>query len=629
MSFNNVLLIKPQGRHGLSYAFDIIPTGLEYIAASIEDVVKKVDIIDLEMDVKPPYETLETYLDSIKPDIVGISMSSTDHIQGLEIARRAKKRGMSVVLGGFHPTAITDELLTHKDVDFIVRGEGELTMRELVQKGSAEGVAGTSYRNDGKTVHNPDRPVVEDLDTIPLPARHLRRYKYYLAMARGREYDVITTSRGCWGRCSFCCEPSMSGSKQRYRKPEAVLDEILKIKKFHHGKPVVCEITDPHFMGKPPLVEKLCDLLAKQNLDIEFIAKVRPDTMAAHPDIVKKMVSVGIASYEMGIESPSSRDLDYTSKGVKTEMHIKAAHNIRQWGGDPGGSFVIGLPDQTEEEILQFPAYAKKIGLLSSAYAIATPYPGTKFYEQLDSEGLIFEKAWNRFDEMHSTFKTKHLTSRRIEELAVICMSKFWTLDSFLERERVRQIRRPGKTPLPKLASHILHDLMWSANSQYELQSQDFKAFAAFTFAAAADPYVRQYTEKWGMHNIIEMSRFLQIIGDQKMQLTVKDHGKVLVSFVMKTDGKVVEYMQTLPRKSDGCTIDMEFNIEDLIIEGKLDRTLLDFLKAGLKIFRSNRGLARKLNLFKVMMAGGAELVRYFRMKRNTKASGALKAANN
>ena len=135
MSFTRILLIKPSGRHGLSFAFDIIPTGLEYIAAYIEDVVDEVNIIDLEMEPKPIQKTVEKYLDELKPDLVGISMSATEHSEGLEIAKLAKKRGIVTVLGGYHPTAIPDELLSHSHVDIVVRGEGEQTMHELVTRG--------------------------------------------------------------------------------------------------------------------------------------------------------------------------------------------------------------------------------------------------------------------------------------------------------------------------------------------------------------------------------------------------------------------------------------------------------------------------------------------------------------
>ncbi|MCJ2670684.1 MAG: cobalamin-dependent protein, partial [Candidatus Thermoplasmatota archaeon] len=203
MSFKRVLLVKPSGRHGLSFAFDIIPTGLEYIAPYLEDVVDEVNIIDLEMEPKPIQPTIIRYLDLLEPDLVGISMSATEHSEGLEIAEMSHKRGISTVLGGYHPTAIPDELLSHPQVDFVVRGEGELAMHDLVARGDARGVKGISYKDGDEITHNLDRELIEDLDTIPFPARHLRRYKYYVTLKRDREYDVLTTSRGCWGRCSF------------------------------------------------------------------------------------------------------------------------------------------------------------------------------------------------------------------------------------------------------------------------------------------------------------------------------------------------------------------------------------------------------------------------------------------
>jgi len=617
MAFKRILLVKPPGRHGLSYAFDIIPTGLEYIAASIEEIVDEITIIDLEMDEKPADRTLERYLDRLKPDLVGISMSSTEHKEGLDIARAAHARGMRTVMGGFHPTAIPDELLSHRAVDFVVRGEGEHTMRELVSKGSAEGVQGVSYRQGKKVVHNPDRPVIEDLDSLPLPARHLRRYRYHLALARGREYDVITTSRGCWGKCSFCCEPSMSHSHMRFRKAEEVVKEIEGIYERHGKKPLCIEITDPHFMGKPRLVEKLCDMLAERDMDVEYIAKVRPDTMAKHPDIVKKMVQVGIDSYEMGIESPSAKDLDYTSKGIKAEVHMRAAQNIKQWGGSPGGTFVIGLPDHTEEEILQFPAYGKKIGLLSSAFGIVTPYPGTKFYEQMDEQGLIFETSWNRFDEMHSVFKVKNLTSERLEELASICMAKFWTVDTFLERERVYLIRKPQKRSMPIWVLERLQDFSWSAGSGVQLQGANFDNHLVRMVEALPDPEIENYTRRVGVHNILEMSKFLRILGDQTIQLTARNNGKVLASWVIKTRKDAVEYIQALPYKRDGATIDFDADLSDLKRNGSEETNLIDGMRVALKVLASNKGFRRKLNLLKLVIAGGAEAIRYFRHRNN------------
>lgn len=611
MSFKKVLLIKPSGRHGLSFAFDLIPTGLEYIAAYIEDIVDEVNIIDLEMEPKPIQRTVEKYLDILKPDIVGISMSATEHSEGLEIAQLAKNQGVMTVLGGYHPTAIPDELLSYPQVDFVVRGEGELTMHELVTKGDAKGVNGVSYKDGDEIIHNPDREFIEDLDSLPFPARHLRRYKYRTTLFRDREHDVLTASRGCWGRCSFCCEPMMSKSRQRYRSPENVMSEILEIVTFHNRKPISIDVTDPNFMGKPKLVDQLCDLLAQHDLDIRFGVKVRADSVARYPDIVRKMIAVGIEGFEMGIESPNMRDIKSTSKGLKTDIHVKAVNNIKRWGGNAGGTFVIGLPDHTEDEILQFPRYAKKIGLTSSAYGIATPFPGTKFYEELNAKGLIFENDWNRYDEMHSVFKAKYLSSERIEELASICMAKFWTLDTFLEKERVRMIKHRTKQPLIKFILDRIHDLDFSVNAASQLQKGNISKHAQEVLEVSSDPAIKKYTEEIGMHNIIEMSRFLKLLGEQTIQITVRNDGIPLTSWVFKTTKNTVEYIEVIRGKLEESTINFDVDLRDFKLSEQRRLSKIDNLQIVAKLLASNKGIKRPSNMMRLLVAGGIEFIKY------------------
>lgn len=641
MSFKNILLVKPSGRHGISFAFDIIPTGLEYIAACIENNVDEVNIIDLEMEPKPMSQIFERYLDILKPDLVGISMSATEHSEGLEIANLSHKRGISTALGGYHPTAIPDELLSYPQVDFIIRGEGEVVFKELVTNGNAKGIRGISYKVGKEIIHNSDRGPIEDLDSLPFPARHLRRYKYYLSMAKGKEHDVITTSRGCWGRCNFCCEPTMSNSHQRYRSPENVMEEILEIVKFHDGKHLSIEITDPHFMGKPELVGRLCDLLAEHKLNIGFIAKVRPDSMAKHPEVVRKMIAVGIANFEMGIESPIIRDLSNTSKGISPDIHVTAVNNIKKWGGSAGGTFVIGLPSQTEKEILEFPAYAKKLGIVSSAFGIATPYPGTKFYEELDAKGLIFETDWNRFDEMHSVYKLEHVSSERIEELASICMAKFWTADRFFERERLRIIKEnnmwsmDAETPIKEgdkqfmdkrlsimeFITERIDDIKFSMSAGTQLQGEKFNKHMQQFFEVSPDPSVKTYTEKVRIHNLIEMSRFLYLLGSQTIQITMKSDGKPLVSWVIKTTKNTVEHIQVIPGKIEGATIDFEAELNDFKINGQQRSPKIHNIRIATKLVASNKGIKKQVNLYRLITAMGIEYTAYLGTKNNGKGS--------
>jgi anaerobic magnesium-protoporphyrin IX monomethyl ester cyclase len=548
-------------------------------------------------------------LRTLDPDLVGISMSATEHGEGLEIARLAKSKGAMTVLGGYHPTAIPDELLLQPQVDFVVRGEGEITMRELVEKGGPKGVQGVSFRDSDQTIHNPDRKFIEDLDSLPFPARHLRKYAYGTRLLRDREYDVLTTSRGCFGRCSFCCEPTMSKGHQRYRSPENVMEEILEIVSFHDHKPISIDITDPHFMGKPALVERLCDLLAQHELDIRFGVKVRADAVAKHPEIVKKMIKVGIEGFEMGIESPNMEDIESVSKGLNTDVHIQAVNNIKKWGGNAGGTFVIGLPEQTEDQILEFPAYAKKIGLTSAAYGVATPFPGTRFYEELNAQGLIFETDWNRYDEMHSIFRSKHISSERIEELASICMARFWTVDTFLEKERMHMIRSSSKRSLVKFIDDKMQELIFSLEMGSQLQKKNLGKHVLSVIEASSDPGVEAYTREVGMHNIIEMSLLLRILGDQKVQLTVLSNGVAITSWILKTTREEVEYIQVIQGRSDLSTINLEIDLNNFRFDEEYDLSLIDNLRILGKMLFSNRGLKKQPNMMRLLMAGGIEVV--------------------
>jgi radical SAM superfamily enzyme YgiQ (UPF0313 family) len=589
--------VKPSGRSGLSFLMDQIPLGLEYIAAYIEDVVDEVHIIDMEMEQR----SFEHLLDVYNPNIVGFTMSATEHNEGLYLAKIAKKRGITTIVGGYHPTNVPDLMLSYPQIDMVVKGEGELTIREFIEKGSSEDILGISYKSHGNIIHNGDRPLIQDLDILPFPARHLRQYSYK-ANDHKTDYDVILTSRGCYGKCTFCCEPRMSSGKLRCRSAENVVEEILEIAKYHDEKPVSVIIADPNFVGNPVRVEKICDLLLKYNLDMEFCALVRTDTIARYPKLVKKMCEVGILYFEMGIESPNIKDLKSTKKGITTKIHKEAVRNIRLNGGSAGGTFVVGLKNQTEEEIKYFPVYAREIGMTAAAFGIVTPFPGTEFYDELQREGLIFETNWDKFDEMHNVYKTKYLSKERIEELATYCMAKFWNIDTFLDRERVFQRRTKRKTPLLDFIIDRAVDMQFLGKAGSSLKKGDFGRYMKLFLEAYADPRVEAYTRKIGVHNVLEMSRFLRILGPQTLQFTLnfdKDSG---ISFVLKTTKETVEYIRIMNRRTNPATID--FDIEMNYLEHLDQKPRKEILK---KLMAKNWSIKKLWNIFRLCTAIGTE----------------------
>jgi hypothetical protein len=395
----------------------------------------------------------------------------------------------------------------------------------------------------------------------------------------------------------------MSVGCLRCRSPENVIEEILDMAKFHENKPVNAIFADPNFIGNPRKVERLCDLLMEYDLNIEFGALVRADMMANNPQTVRKMCQAGIVKFEMGIESPNVKDLKSTKKGVATKFHKKAVKNIRENGGRAGGTFVIGLPDQTENEIRVFPVYAKEIGLTAAAFGIATPFPGTEFYTELDKQGLIFETNWDKFDEMHSVFKTNHLTKESIEELATYCMAKFWNIDTFIDHELVSQKRTRKKKPIADFIQERVLNLGFMANNGNELQKDNFGQHIKTFLEAYVDPRVEAYTRKVGVHEVLEITKFLRILGTQKIQCTLNLDNSA-VSFIFKTTSKSVEYIRVTKESTNNSTINLDVDLNWLSKPASVN-----LLKAPSYLFKNNLGIKKLWSTFRLFVAVGTEIL--------------------
>jgi hypothetical protein len=405
----------------------------------------------------------------------------------------------------------------------------------------------------------------------------------------------------------------MSQGCLRSRSPENVIKEILEIAEYHKRKPVNVMFADPNFMGDPKRVDRLCDLLIEHDLNMEFCALVRADAMAAYPQIVKKMCQVGIRRFEMGIESPNSKDLKSTNKGITSRVHGEAVRNIRENGGRAGGTFVIGLPDQTEEEIKTFPTYAKEIGLTGAAFGIATPFPGTDFYEEMNEQGLIFETNWENFDEMHSVYTTRHLTKEKIEEMATYCMAKFWNVDTFIDHEKISQTRNKQKRALVAFAKERILNLGFLANNGTELQKDNFEKHIKTFLEAYIDPRVEEYTRMVGVHEVLEMTRFLRILGSQKIQCTLRLDDTV-ASFIFETTKTTVEYVRVIKGRQAGSTINLEVDLKWL--SEPANSTILERFAM---MFSRNLTTRKLWNTFRLFAAVGTDALAWNLQKRKSR----------
>ncbi len=597
MPFSKILLVMPAGRHGLGYSLDFIPIGLEYLAAYIEEHVSEVNIIDLKMERR----SIDFFLRKFKPDLVGISMCATEHQEGLAIAKKAKHLGMATAVGNYHPTGLSQYFASYPDIDFVIRGEGEATFLELISKGSAYGVLGVSYMNHNKIVHNADRPFLDNLDSIPFPARHLRRQRYSTKINRQLKRDTMTFSRGCIGQCTFCCEPFMNKSIQRYRSPDNILKEIVEVYELHGRCPLSLQLTDPDILGNAEIVEELCDRLIPLKFNLEINCHIRPDNIVTHRDVVGKMVRAGFTSFEMGIESSNQKDLLSTKKGMAVNIHKKACQILRGHRAHPLGTFVIGLPEQKEEDILSFPEYGREIGLSKAAFGIATPFPGTEFYNELDEKGLIFEKDWNKFDEMHSVFNNKYLPDKRVEYLASRCVSKFWTIDKLLDIENLERKRTGKKISLSEFGKHIQLLMNIGYEALFQLQNSFFLSHILEFVREAPDKSIEAKTRALKIHEQIEMDRFLKILGDQILEITVDYKTQPMTSWILKLKNHKVDCIQVIQGVATGATLHFRFNLESYEKNPNPSWARKVFLL--LKFLLSPKGFSGKINTARLLFA--------------------------
>lgn len=600
MSFKKVLLVKPSKTLGYGFLSDIIPLGLEYIAAYIQNHVQRVDAINL---AKYPKE-LNYYLRKLKPDLVGISLSYTiEHSESLEIAKEVKQFGASVAVGGYHATGLAEELASHPDIDFVIRGEGEKSMLELVQKGSAEEVKGISYSKNEKTVHNPPRPLIKDLDSIPHPARSLRKCRYRSSLHPGVRYDAIMTSRGCWGNCKFCCEPMMCRGIQRYRKPEEVIKELEAILRFYKENKMAIQIADPNFCGNPRIAEKLCDCLIEfkstNKIEIAFMGGGRADIIGNNEAIAQKLGKAGLDVFLMGIETPNERHLELMGKNMTKKLQEKAVKSIRDNGGKVCGTFIVGLPFQTEKDIWECFEYAKMLEMDFTLFLLASPFPGTELYKELKLKELLIEESWDKYDYLHPVFKHEFLTTEQVRKILLKIQLRIAN-DLFIPYEHRDIVLGHVKKQLYRFAEKhmaMINSLWQTHNFSY----QDLSYLEEFI-----NPGLKKFTEEKGIHNILEISRFLKILGAQKIQITLHVMNKPIVSWIIKTTKDTVEYIDATRETEKDASIVINIPMENMI----KTKSLFDMMRKIIKnTIKDNKGFKAKLNFMRFFIACGTEIL--------------------
>jgi anaerobic magnesium-protoporphyrin IX monomethyl ester cyclase len=317
-------------------------------------------------------------------------------VDGIEVCRVAKEERPDTltVIGNTHPTFMYDEILrAHPEVDIIVCGEGELTAVELIEAWksgtSLHSVAGIAFRDGDQIVLTPARPFITDLDSLT-PAWNLVPWKEYSYRAKpGSTLAVVSSSRGCKQHCSFCSQRLFWQESWRAHSPKHFVDE-LEMLRDQYGVNVVM-LADEIPTLDPVRWRAILDMLIERNLGTALLLETRVDDILRDEEILPLYRKAGVEHIYVGVEATNQKTLDLFKKDAKVEQGRKAIQLINQNQMVSETSFVMGMPDETLEDMQNTIELAKFYDPDMAFFLAITPWPYADLYKDVKDHITVFD----------------------------------------------------------------------------------------------------------------------------------------------------------------------------------------------------------------------------------------------
>ncbi len=374
------------------------PLGLLYVAGYLEKFTNhQIKIIDAQVE-QLDYSGLKTQIALFQPDVVGLTvmtMTLLDVIQTIELIKQAWPAA-KIILGGPHVHLYPTETINLPHVDYLIMGEGEqpfkLLLDNIDNQAELKKVHGLVFRKNGQVVNTGLPPLIEDLDQLPFPARHLVPYKKYTSLlSQGGCVTTLFTSRGCPFHCSFCDRPHL-GKRFRARSALNVVDELEQC--VHMGINDFLIYDDTFTVDKQRVLD-VCQEIIKRGLKINWDIRARVDTITE--EMLQMLRRAGCCGIHYGVEAGTEKILKVLNKGITLDQVKRAFDLTRKNKIAVLAYFMIGSPSETKDDILTTFKVMKKLKPDFVHVTILTPFPGTKIYLSGLASGVIKKDYWREF----------------------------------------------------------------------------------------------------------------------------------------------------------------------------------------------------------------------------------------
>lgn len=413
------------------------PLNLGYLASFLEDRGFEVSIID-----QLAGQNVENEIKKFKPDAVGITGVTPVIPEAYKIADWAKSEGYLTILGGVHVSIMPEEGLKHADI--VVVGEGENALLEIMQGKHKKGIV------KGELIRN--------IDEIPSPARHLMQADFYIHtkdrlprtylgfVSPNMRAAALFTSRGCPWNCTFC-HNTWRGTPFRYNSPERVISEIKDL--INNYKVEAIFFIEDNLFANLDRLKKICNLIIENDLKFIWGANARVNNI--NPEILDLAKSAGCRQITFGFESGSQKVLDILNKKTNVEQNKRAVEMCRAAGLAPLGTFMIGTPYETREDIKKTRDFIRKNKLDNIGVCITTAFPGTEIWNWCEKNNRIPKNInWAEFNYLKAPIKISDLSEEELEMWRVYCKNplNFWqSLIKIYARHPFKTIKKAVEAP--------------------------------------------------------------------------------------------------------------------------------------------------------------------------------------